>query len=299
MAKQHADRQIAGVATIQRGLEQQARFARGERNEEAGLRQLLADFTRCGDEGIGHVVQLGLPASGQQGKDRLLRRNVEQAARRIAAVFERQHIGQRMADVAHRDAFFLVETGLKREEREHTRDRRADLLDALAAPGPDRWTDVMNARNSALLERFFERQIDVGRIDADEYVGRFRQQTAFQIIANPGDFPVMPEHFRVTANRQLFEREPDVEALPRHFRPANPVEHGSRQFCLERLYQMAGEQISRSLAGDHGDTDDAWCHRMMPRRETARKSRMGWISGCNLTSSASLARASSSIRPDL
>jgi len=60
------------------------------------------------DEGTGHVLEFTLATSRQQCKNRLLRRQAKQRPGIVAPIRERQHVSQRMADVAHRNAVPLV-----------------------------------------------------------------------------------------------------------------------------------------------------------------------------------------------
>jgi hypothetical protein len=244
-------------------------------------------------------VQFRLPTARQQGENRLTRRQTKQSARRHATVFEWQHVGQRMADVTHRDSLSLVEGSLAGKERQHAGDRGADLVDAPAAPGPDRRTDVMDRRYSPPLERLLQGQIEIRRVHTDKDVGWIGQQAALQVAPNTRDLAEMFEHFDVAADGQLLERIPGIEAQGKHFRPTHTAKDRLRKPCLHGLHQLAGEQIARRLAGNHGDAHGGRAHRMMPRFETARKSTNGWISGWATTSCPSLVRASSSIRPDL
>ena len=134
----------------------------------------------------------------------------------------------------------------------------------------------MNGRHATLLERFFNRQVEIRGIDADEDVRRIGQQTLFQAVANARDFPIVFEHLDITAHRQFFEGIPGIEPLPLHFWAANAVKKSIGQTRLEGLDQMTRQQVAGRFAGNHGDAHDtAGSHRMMPRRETARKSRIG------------------------
>ena len=76
--------------------------------------------------------------------------------------------GERVPDVIHGYAGRAVQFGLVREQREHVRHGALDLVDALAAPCPDRRADVMDGRDAALLEGELQVEIEVRRIHRDK-----------------------------------------------------------------------------------------------------------------------------------
>jgi hypothetical protein len=73
MTKQQADRQLLRRAPMQRGFEQQARLASRQRNEKNRRRDLVVYPASGLDEGLRHVLQLGLPTTRQESEYRFLR----------------------------------------------------------------------------------------------------------------------------------------------------------------------------------------------------------------------------------
>ena len=80
----------------------------------------------------------------------------------------------------------------------------------------------MDGRNTVLLEDLFQPQVEVRRVNADEDVRRISQKTTLEVAPDAEDFAIMPEHFDVTADGQLLERMPGVEASPTNFGPPTP-----------------------------------------------------------------------------
>ena len=181
-----------------------------------------------------------------------------------------------MADVSHRNTLFIVQCWLEGKKSQNAVYGSADFVDPFASPSPDRWANVVDGRNATLFKGFLQRQIEIWRIDTDENIRRIGQEAFLEIAPDPRNFPVVLEHFDIPTDREFFQRIPDIKALPLHFRPANAVEPRVGKACFEGLYEMARQQVAGRLAGNHGDAyDTAGGHRIMPRRETARKSRIG------------------------
>ena len=157
----------------------------------------------------------------------------------------------------------------------------------------------MDGLDTGVLEVFFEPEIEIGRIDADEDVGPDVEQALLELTANAGNLAVVLQRVDIAHDRQLLERPPGVEALALHLRPADAVEHGIRQLGPERGNQVAGQEIPGGLARHHRNAYHVAHQRIMPRFETSRKSTKRCTSGCVLASSASFCLASSSNRPDL
>ena len=121
MAEQHADRQLARILTVQRLLEELARLACGQRHQEEPLRITFMQSLRGADEDVGEVAHFGLAAARQHRHHAALGRYAEAFARLGAIGLEREFVGERVADVAHRHARALVELGLEGEQAQHVR----------------------------------------------------------------------------------------------------------------------------------------------------------------------------------
>ena len=80
----------------------------------------------------------------------------------------------------------------------------------------------MNTGNAALLEGFFERQIEIRCINADEYVRRIGEQAAFELAADPGNFTVVLQRFDVAKYGELSSGYQASKPLPVIFGPPIP-----------------------------------------------------------------------------
>ena len=199
----------------------------------------------------------------------------KELSRFASSVIDRQHISQGVTHVGHRNALLFVESRLKREQGQDSGDGRTDLVNSLSPPRPDRRTDIMDRCNTASFERFLKTKIEVRCINADEHVRRIGEQAALQLAAYTRYLAIVLEYLDVPANSQAFERIPCIETTPGHLGPANTEKLGIRQSRLERFDQMTRQKISRRFARHHGDANHPGSHRIMPRLETARKSRIG------------------------
>jgi len=253
MAEHQREGQFVGLQLPQRGLELIAGFARDQRHEE--LRRRVAHQQQLGglDEGLGHVLQLGLATARQQRKHRPVGRHAEAFAHGALVDLQRHHVGERVADIAARDRGAGVQLGLEGIDGEDVRDRLHDLLQALAPPGPDRGADELDGGDARALEALFQPEIEVGPIDANEGVGLVLAQTPQQLPADARDPAIVAQHFGVAANGEFFRRPEHLEAFALHLRPADAVELDIGQMRLQRGDQMGSELVAGGFAGDHGN----------------------------------------------
>ena len=300
MAEEQAERHVAGLLFVDRGLELQARLARGQRDDEQGIREVVFAYHLGGThEGGRHLLELAAAAAREQRDDRQLARQRELLAHGIAVGLERNHVSQRMADVGDRNAGLLVERRFHRKQGQDTRYGAPDLLDPAATPGPDRRADVVDGTDSSLLEVGFEPEVEVGSIDADEDIRLQVEKALLQLAANAGDLARVLQRIDVAHHRELVHGPPGVETLRLHGRPADAEEDGIGQATLERRDQVSPQEIAGSLPGHQGNPYCLAHQRIMLRFEDSRKSTIAWTSGWVFACSASLALASSSSSPDL
>ena len=132
-----------------------------------------------------------------------------------------QHVCQRMADVTDRNVRLMVDIAFKRKQRKHAVHRLLNLVDTLAAPGPDRRTDIMNRGDARLFERQLQIEIEVGRVDAYKHRGWLRQKMLLQAPSDGYDLTVVFQHLDIAANRQFFHRIQRGDACGNHARAGN------------------------------------------------------------------------------
>ena len=255
MAEQHADRQLARILSVQRLLEELARLACGERHQKEALRITLVQDLRGADEDVGQVAHFGLPAARQHRHHAALGRYAEAFARLGTIGFEREFVGERVADVAHRHAGALVKLGLEGEQAQHVRHRARDALDPPAPPGPDRRADEVDRGDAGVAHLALEPQVEVGRIHTDEGVGALGADLPEQVAADAGELAVALERVDVAMHREQLAGPAHLEAFGLHLRPADAEELGVGQVAAQRADQVAREQVAGGLPGDHGDAD--------------------------------------------
>src|SRR5581483_2060670 len=98
-----------------------------------------------------------------------------------------------MPDESNGDLALLVVARLEGKQRQHPIDRAMDFAQTVAAPRPYRGTDVMYRRNAGRAQALLDGEIEVGRIDADIEIRRFREKVRGQTAGReenarePGD----------------------------------------------------------------------------------------------------------------
>ena len=97
---------------------------------------------------------------------------------------QRNHAGQRVADIGGGNTVFCQQGGLEREDTQHMVGRAADFLDPVGTPGPDGWADKMHGRNALGLECSLQPQVEVGCVHPHKHVGALTQQAFTQLFAN-------------------------------------------------------------------------------------------------------------------
>jgi hypothetical protein len=202
---------------------------------------------------IRHCRKLALPASRQHGDDRRLAGQAQLLAHDSARWDPGEQIRKRMADVCGVDTRFLVELCLEGKHGEHAGDRAADFVDPFLAPHPDRRADVVHGGNAPRLQLRLERQVEIGRVDADERARRVSPQMLRKPAPDGDDFGQVAQHLNVAAHGQLFEGEKHFQARSFHARAADAGEAKGRVEFAQGADQFAAEQVARRLAGDHGD----------------------------------------------
>ena len=231
-----------------------------DRNNETKRRAQLVHLAGRGQDAWRDVLDLGTSAAGQQRHQGLLFGDAQCRTRRSARWFERNRVGERMADVGGRHAVLGIQGRFERKDAQHVIDRLMDLLDALGSPRPDRGADEVHGANPLGLEACFEVEIEIGCVDADEQVGRIGQQALGKLATDARDLAIVAQHFHIATHRQLVVRPPGFEPLRGHLRPADAVGLQLRPAFTQAAEQQARQQVTRGFAGDHGDAQRLRSH---------------------------------------
>ena len=134
------------------------------------------------------IIKFGLTTTWQQSNDQFARLDSQLLARIVALWDLRNDVSARMADESRGNAGFFIDRRFKRKHRQHVTDGFLDLVDALAAPRPDRWTHIVNRRNAGALEPFLECQIEIRCIDSDKKCWALFEHAIPQATANTENF---------------------------------------------------------------------------------------------------------------
>ena len=201
-----------------------------------------------------------------------------------------------------------VDLRLERKDAQHEVGRAADLVDPLAAPGPDRRADEMDRLHSRGLELDLDAEVEVGRVDADEGIGPGGEQALDEPAADRQDLAQVAEHLGIAAHRELVVRPPGGKAAARPCAGRRSLRRRARASARAgwpaaspragrpRPRPRPSRSAGRQESSTHGNAQ-----RAMPRRAEARKSptrrASSAASGIDSASAAIRARASSSVRP--
>ena len=112
-------------------------------------------------------LDLGDAAPGKKREDGLCDPELQLLARRAASRAPRLP-RERMPDERHRNVGGFVERKLERKERQDPMHCPADLVNALAAPRPDRRAHEVHRPHAGALELRFDAEVEIRRVDADE-----------------------------------------------------------------------------------------------------------------------------------
>ena len=225
--------------------------------------------------------------------------DAERAPRRRLVRLQRDHLGQRMADVGDRHAGLLVDLFLEREDHQHVRHRLLDFLDAPAPPGPDLRADEVHGRDAGRLQLHLEAEVKAGIVGADEHRRPFGQQAVAQVVLDALDLAVARDHFEQAAHGQRVHRQVGDEALLGHARAADAVEARFGQMRAQAGQQAAGKHVAGHLAGDQRYRDvSGRCHGSRFRGTRGRPALAARCRRRPLPARPARALASSSVRPE-
>ena len=93
------------------------------------------------------------------------------------------------------DAQRLVKRRLERQDAQYGVRGPGDLFATTRTPGPDRRANVVCCAHAGFAQCLFETEIEVGRIDADEDIGRRGFPAAHEITAQAQQARDVPQWF--------------------------------------------------------------------------------------------------------
>lgn len=109
----------------------------------------------------------------------------------------------------------------------------------------------MHGRNSMRLQSGLKVQIEIRRINADEYRRFLAQEMTPQVASNADDFTVMADDLDIAANRKLLHRKQGFNACGHHFWTANTDKTCTGVPFAQCSDQGRSEQISRGFPRDY------------------------------------------------
>ena len=119
----------------------------------------------------------------------------------------------------------------------------------------------MHRANAPLAQAFFQAEVEIRRIHADEDIGLFLQKAIPQLAPDTPQAEYTLEHFQVVAmHRQQLAGPQHLKTLLRHARPANAAGLPLRPVLAHALQQQAGQQIARGFASDHANAQGFGIH---------------------------------------
>ena len=121
-----------------------------------------------------------------------------------------------MADVGGRNAGVVIDLLFERKDQQHAINRACDLLDALAAPGPDRRADEVNRAHALPAQLLLEPQVEVRCVDTDKDLRSRREYALAQIAPQAQQSRQVAKDFDVATHGKLANVMPCVEAGADH-----------------------------------------------------------------------------------
>ena len=197
-------------------------------------------------------AQFVAPAARQQRDDRPRRIEAMAAQERLARLGRRRQLEQRMPDERHRHARRFVERRLERKDHQHAIGDALHRLQPAAAPGPELRADVVHDGHAALVQRARGKEIEIGKVDRDEDVGRRLFRRAHQraiVLPRPGNHA---QRFGEAGHREPLEVPHERRAGRAKAIAAEAGDHGAGLELQDLGGQRAGVQIAGRLAArDH------------------------------------------------
>ena len=184
-AVEHGDRDAAVGARRRERREQRVVEVRGPRHQRLDARHALGEQRQRRHEIGQDLVHLVVPAARQHGEHRPLRIEAGLAQHRDAIRRRRDQVDQRVPDELDGHGGSLVDLRLEREDRQDQRHEAAHRVQPSFAPGPQLRRDVVDHRHAGGVQRRAEAEVEVGKVDRDEDVGRMAPRLGHQPSIEP------------------------------------------------------------------------------------------------------------------
>ena len=224
----------------------------------------------------------------------------ERAPRRSAVRFERQLVGERVADEDRAQAGGVVDAALERQQAQHEVEEARHARRAPAPPGPDLRAHVLHRPQARGMQRGREAEVELGRVDADEDVRTAFEQCAADARAQRQQARQVVQDLEQSHHGEFLGVGEALAAGGLHARPRHADEARARRALADRRHQRGAQVVAGGLAGDEADRERTLRshQRMMLRSLAPMKSTNAASSGCDGTSAFSCSVASASLRPD-
>src|SRR5690606_17270305 len=130
----------------------------------------------------------------------------------------------------------------------------ADPFNPLVAPRPDGRAHKMDGGRARSAQLFFESQIEVGRIDADENIGWYRAPAPLDVAIDPQKAGQTTEGINIPEHGQRMHGMPGVKAFGVHGGPTDAVTGRAGYPLMQPSDDAACQQIARGFSGHQADT---------------------------------------------
>ena len=111
----------------------------------------------------------------------------------------------------------------------------------------------MDGARAGTLQLVLEREIEIGRVDADENGHAFREQAARQRAADAEDLRQPRYDLGYATDRQRFQRVPRLAPRRLHLRTRNADEARARDARPDRGNQYRSERVAGRLSRGNSD----------------------------------------------
>ena len=118
----------------------------------------------------------------------------------------------------------------------------------------------MDGGDARLFEFFFDVEVEVGRVDADEHVRPRGAHFFNQAFADGEDFGQAFDDFGKPAHGEFFLFVKAFETERGHARAADAGETGVRTAGADGFHQVRAEQVARGFARAQGDEGEGFVH---------------------------------------
>ncbi len=239
----------------ERRLERLARRFAGEGRDEHEAGPSRGEPGDVAGEIGGEPRHFARPAARQHGDDGPRVRQSERAPRRGAVRFERQLVGERMADEDRAQACGVVHAALERQQAQHEVEEARHARRAPAPPGPDLRAHVLHRPQARRMQRRREAEVELGRVDPDEDIRTAFEQRAADPRAQRQQARQVMQDLEQSHHGELLGIGEALAAGGLHARPRHADEARARRALADRRHQRGAQVVARGLAGDEADRE--------------------------------------------